>query len=226
MIDAGLDLIEFSVDAGDPKNYDILRAGLDWEVTNANVRHALEYRKQVGKPTRVVCSIIDQDGLPDLKAAVAYWRDHVGVDHVIERKYLQWQVGGKPINEAGHGGNETPYLDVHGKYGKPVPCPWPFERLNIDAEGAVSQCGEDIGFESAKVLGHVHRPDLPDGAKTIKDVWHGEWFTALRKDHLEGRGLSRPWCSTCTDVQNRSWNYSWTRTVDEAGQKVRLRVQP
>lgn len=224
IIDAGIDLIEFSVDASDKATYEVLRAGLDWDLTNRHVRHALAYRNQKGRMTRVVTSVIDQEGLPSLEQTVAYWRDEVGVDHVITRKFLTWQLEGKPINKAEHAGNDRPYLDAKGEFGRPVPCPWPFERLNVDTEGAIAQCGEDIGFESAEVLGHVYRPDLPGGDKTIKDVWHGEWFTALRRDHLAGRGLSRRWCATCTDVQNRSWTYSWTRTVDQAGEKVKLRV--
>ena len=205
---AGIDVIEFSVDAGDPNTYAVVRAGLDWDILNQNVRYGLLRRTL---KTRIVVSIIDQRACPDPDAAEAYWRSR-GVDHVIRRKFLRWQDGGNPI--APDGGRETtPLIDSLGEHGDPVPCPWLWERLNVDSDGRVAQCGDDILFKSGASLGYIHRPDLPDGARTLAEVWSGPFMGHLRAEHLAGRGMKQPLCSTCTDACTKSWRYNWEKAL-------------
>ena len=56
-----------------------------------NVRAALEFRKQVVAPSRIVVSLIRQEALEKkLDAAVEFWIKKVGVDEVITRKFLTW----------------------------------------------------------------------------------------------------------------------------------------
>lgn len=214
----GIDLVEFSVDAGDPETYAKVRPGLSWDILNANVAHALKVRPARGYRTRLVVSIIDQTECPDAAAAARYWHK-VGVDKVIVRKFLRWQKNGRPLVQVGEARDATPYIDAKGEHGRPVPCPWPFERLNVDSTGRVAQCGNDLHFVSAAALGYVHRPDLPGGNQTIAEVWRGEHLEALRVAHLSGRGPKQPLCETCVDAVTKSWAWSWNRAVEGGASK-------
>jgi MoaA/NifB/PqqE/SkfB family radical SAM enzyme len=97
---AGIDLIEFSMDAADAETYAIVRPPHggpprrpeQWFAEHVdNVRAALELRKRLQAPTRVVVSIIRQQAIEGrLEAAVDFWLKTVGVDEVITRKFLTW----------------------------------------------------------------------------------------------------------------------------------------
>ena len=100
LIKAGIDLIEFSMDAGDAELYAQLRpprGGMTkppqvwWDRQVSNVRAALEMRRQLRAPTRIVVSIIRQDAIEGkLQEAIDFWIKDVGVDEVITRKFLTW----------------------------------------------------------------------------------------------------------------------------------------
>src|SRR5205807_772058 len=100
IIRAGTDLIEFSMDAADPDTYAQLRPPRGgpprdpqrwFEGHIGNVRAALEIRKELAAPTRVVVSIIRQEAIEGrLDQAIDFWLKDVGVDDVITRKFLTW----------------------------------------------------------------------------------------------------------------------------------------
>ena len=93
IIRAGIDLIEFSMDAGDPETYAVVRPPRGgppsnpqqwWERMVGNVRAALEMRKQLATLMRVVVSIIRQQAIEGkLDEAIKFWIEDVGVDDVI-----------------------------------------------------------------------------------------------------------------------------------------------
>lgn len=196
IIDAGIDAIEFSVDAGDSETYAIVRPGLDWDDVVTNVLMAKRIRNQKSADTKIICSIINQKGV-DVEAAENFWKDKV--DKVQIRKFLTWGY-----NED-HSADATPYLPPEEK----IPCPWLFERLNIDSKGNVTLCGEDIAFEER--FANVYD-------QKIKDIWHGEVFEHLRKMHLAHRGNEITICSKCPDWQYRSWQYNYWKLLEDASE--------
>lgn len=72
-----------------------------------------------------MCSIINQEGV-DVVAAEQYWSPRV--DKVQIRKYLTCDY-----NED-LSADSSPYLPPEER----IPCPWLFERLNIDSRGDVT----------------------------------------------------------------------------------------
>jgi MoaA/NifB/PqqE/SkfB family radical SAM enzyme len=194
LVSAGVDAIEFSVDAGDPETYAWVRPGLDWDTLNANVRKTLALRDRLNASTRVVVSAINQAGV-DIAKVEAHWVPIA--DKVQIRKYLTWGY-----NE-NHSADSTPYLPPEQR----VPCPWLFERLNIDSRGFVTLCGEDIAFNEK--FANVNE-------RSIKDIWNGPEFGRLRGLHLGGRGDEIPICSTCPDWQFRSWEYNYWKIIKDA----------
>lgn len=197
LISAGIDAIEFSVDAGDAETYATVRANLDWERLNASVRMAVDIRNRLKSPTRIVTSVINQQGV-DVDKAEAHWS--AIVDKVQIRKFLTWGY-----NED-KSADDSPYLPPEER----LPCPWLFERFNVDSRGDVTLCGEDIAFKErfANVM-----------ERSIKDIWLGPEFEELRRKHLERRGHEIAICSTCPDWKYRSWQYNYWKVLKDADEK-------
>ncbi len=197
LIKSQIDMIEFSVDAADEKTYNIVRPGGDFNTVVNNVKLAVSIRNRLKSNTKIIVSIINQIGV-DIEEAKKFWS--VIVDDVQIRKYLTW---GYNENKSA---DDTPYLPPEER----VPCPWLFERLNIDSRGDVTICGEDIAF--AEKFGNIMQ-------QSIKEIWHGNVFTNLREKHLARKGNEIPICSKCPDWQYRSWQYNYWNIIKKAESK-------
>ncbi len=214
LFNCGTDLIEFSVDAGDAATYDIVRpphAGKGgphrWERLVAGIRYALDYRKKIKAPTRIVCSIIMDDIIKNkIDAAVNFWLNDVGVDEVIKRKYLTWDDN--TSLETVHAADPDLYSEHREEL---PPCVWPFERLNVDTLGRIALCGQDIAFKTAGMF-----PNLND--TTIQAIWQGDSFRKYRELHLAGRGDSIKPCNNCSAWKAgiRDWNHGWLKVLKNA----------
>lgn len=221
LIECGVDLIEFSVDAGDAQTYNVVRPPRRgkgdfqrWERLVAAIRYALDYRRKLKVPTRIVCSIIMDDIIKNkLEQAVVFWLKDVGVDEVIKRKYLTWDDNTKL--EFNHAADPDLYADIEDE--KPLPpCVYPFERLNVDTLGRIALCGQDIAFRTSDQF-----PNLWNS--TIKKIWQGETFRKYREMHLAGRGGQIWPCSNCSAWKAgiRDWNYGWLRVLNTAEERRR-----
>lgn len=222
IIAAGIDMIEFSMDAGEPEMYAKVRpprggaprdAEKWFENHVSNIKAALELRKQLGSATRVVVSMIQQDILGDkMPEYVKFYLEEVGVDEVITRKFLSWDDNTNI--------NLQNSLDKHLYANLPTekkePCVWPFERMNVDTLGRVALCGQDVGFQTADKF-----PNLWD--HSVKDVWLGEMFNWYREMHLEGRGAEAWPCRGCSAwlAGVRDWNYGWLKVLKTSGDRMR-----
>ncbi|MGA7562120.1 MAG: radical SAM protein [Desulfobaccales bacterium] len=194
LLACGTDMIEFSVDAGDPDTYGSVRPGLDWERLVSTVESMVSLRQQMGSPTKIIASGINQEGV-DIDQVAAFWSGIV--DEFQRRKYLTWG-----INED-HSGNAEPYLRPEEQ----IPCPFIFERLNIDSRGKVMVCGYDI--RAITDMGNIHE-------QSIAEIWKGEGFEYYRRLHLERRGTEIPLCSQCPDWKYRSWKHNYWKIVQTA----------
>jgi pyruvate-formate lyase-activating enzyme len=222
VIAAGIDLIEFSMDAGDAETYAKVRpphggpprnAEQWWSQHVDHVRAALEMRKRLASSTRVVVSMIRQKEIEGrLEAAIEFWLKNVGVDDVITRKFLTWDDNtaipqGKALD---------PHLYAQLPTERKQPCVWPFERLNIDTLGRVALCGQDISFHTSELFPNVWE-------KSVKEIWRGERFNWYRSMHLEGSG-SECWpCRGCSAwlAGIRDWEYGWLRVLKTSGENIK-----
>jgi MoaA/NifB/PqqE/SkfB family radical SAM enzyme len=207
LLAAGVDLIEFSVDACDQDTYDIVRKGLDFEELKHNVRRMLRLRKEMCGTSKVIASGVNQQGV-DIDAVERYWVQGIGVDYFIKRKFLTWGIN-TTLDES-RSADPSPYLNTDE-----VPCPFIFERLNIDSRGNVMVCGYDISANTS--MGNVN-------TQTIRDIWHGPGFQFYRERHLAGRGKDISLCSGCPDWKYRSWDHNYWKVVRnaEASRKAKL----
>jgi MoaA/NifB/PqqE/SkfB family radical SAM enzyme len=207
LLAAGVDLIEFSVDACDKETYDIVRKGLDFAELNENVRRMVQLRNETRSTTKVVASAVNQSGI-DIAAVERYWVEGMGVDYLIKRKFLTWGVN--TTLDGSRSADPSAYLNTDE-----VPCPFIFERLNIDSRGNVMVCGYDISANTS--MGNVN-------TESIRDIWHGPGFTYYRDKHLSGHGKDISLCAGCPDWKYRSWDHNYWKVVRnaEASRKAKL----
>lgn len=205
LLEANVDMIEFSVDASDPETYAVVRKGLDWDVLLENIERMLEMRNTLKSTTKIVASCVNQDGV-DVDDVERFWVDKIGIDYMIKRKFLTWGVNTTLTGE--QSADPIAYLNTDE-----VPCPFIFERLNIDSRGNVMVCGYDISANTS--MGNVN-------TESITDIWHGEGFAFYRDKHLTGRGKDIPLCSGCPDWQYRSWQHNYWKVVKNA-EEVRVK---
>ena len=196
LVDNEIDSIEVSVDAADTETYSRVRVGLDFDTMLSNVRQLVRWRDKFHSRTIIIASVINQKETSDkIDSIVSFWSKIV--DNVQVRKYLTWG-----FLDTSKSGNDSPYLD------EDTPCPFPFERLNIDPLGDISLCGYDIGFDKA-VLGNVYK-------QSIASVWHGDELKRIRSLMLEKKWDKLPLCKKCTDRKFRSWDYTVWKVYKDA----------
>ena len=202
LLEAGVDMIEFSVDASDPETYANVRKGLNWDVLLQNIKRMVKLRNELGSTTKIIASGVNQMGV-DIDKVAKFWEPIV--DNFQKRKYLTWGIN-DPVRSA----DQTPYLPPEER----IPCPFIFERLNIDSRGKVMVCGFDIA--AVTDMGNVHE-------KSIKEIWHGEGFEYYRKLHLERQGQEIELCRDCPDWKYRSWKHNYWKIVKNAEEKRKQR---
>lgn len=199
LLSAGVDMIEFSVDAANEEQYSIYRKGLSWPHLLQNARRMVALRNEMKAQTKIVGSCVHQKGI-DIDEVERFWCHEIGFDNLIRRKYLTWGVN--TTMDADLSADPTPYLDTDE-----VPCPFLFERLNIDTRGNVQVCGYDISANTS--MGNVHKD-------SIKDIWLGEGFEYYRSKHLNGQGKSLQMCAGCPDWKYRSWTHNYWKVMKNA----------
>lgn len=203
LLKSQIDMIEFSVDAGDPHTYAELRPGLNWQRLVRNVKRMVVWRNKLKSKTKIIASAVNQVGV-DIKNIEKKWGPLV--DNFQKRKYLTWG-----INDPNYSADATPYLPPEAH----IPCPFIFERLNIDSRGKVMACGFDIVGKTN--MGNIHR-------QSIQKIWHGPQFEFYRQMHLAKRGQEIPLCKNCPDWQYRSWKHNYWKLVKNAERRRRSKI--
>ena len=89
LLEIGVDMIEFSVDAKDKETYSIVRKGLKWERLLRNAKRMIEIRNRIGSKSKIVASGVNQQGV-DIDLVEEYWKKTIGMDNFIKRKFLTW----------------------------------------------------------------------------------------------------------------------------------------
>lgn len=145
--------------------------------------------------TKIIASAINQIGV-DVDKVAKFWEPIV--DNFQKRKYLTWG-----INDPSKTADPTPYLPPE----KMIPCPFLFERLNIDSLGKVMVCGFDIAAKTD--MGNIHE-------KSIKDIWLGRKFEYYRRKHLARKGMDLKICRNCPDWKYRSWEHNYWKIIKNA----------
>lgn len=198
LLEIDVDMLEFSVDANNQIDYDIVRKGLSFKELEENLKNTFNLRNKINSKTKIIASAINQNNILVDKVE-AFWLPFV--DNFQKRKYLTWG-----INDSSNSADDTPYLAPEDR----VPCPFLFERLNIDSRGKVMVCGYDIVANTD--MGNINE-------RSIKEIWHSKEFDFYREKHLERKGDEIDICKNCPDWKYRSWKHNYWKLIQTAEEK-------
>jgi radical SAM protein with 4Fe4S-binding SPASM domain len=208
LLDAGPNLVSFSIDGFDKESYEAVRIGADFEETVENVVRLAELKKinRQKRPYVVVERIRFRDGAGENAEAVAGLRKRfldAGVDEVIEKDEYVWATEDAPEAEGPPTGSC---------------CTFPWYAMVICADGTVTPCPQDFGAKMN--LGNVGDADL-------EDIWNAEPYRELRRQ-LSSDVPSLPLCHKCDRLRRKTiggvpFQYTATFLIDQLVGYNRLR---
>ena len=160
MIEAGLDAINISVDAGGRDVFESTRIGLKYDKVIGNVERLVRLRAELGRRRpKLILSFVRQNNSADEQAFIEHWKGIADKIHITDLH-----------NWAGTLNRES---DVT------YPCYRPWLTFTVLWDGRVSLCCAD--FDGRTVLGDLN-------TSTIQEVWNAEPYRKARRMHLESGG--------------------------------------
>lgn len=181
LLDAGLRLVNFSIDSLQPEVYRQLRgrhAKLD--VATANVEAFLRLNRERGSPARTQLRMVSvAENAGEERDFVAQWRAR-GVDVVYARPY----VFGMGVNHERRAKGEEGGL----AWASRILCTWPWRSLVLWMDGHVSPCCLDA--HAALGMGDWRTTSLAE-------IWRSEAYEALRAELREGGLPEGHLCGDC-----------------------------
>ncbi len=186
LVDAGLDSIKFSINAGSKERYREMHGvdAFDRVMDNIKWLHAFKAKRSLSRPRISVSSIFVEEFRKETDALRAMLSPYIDDFYLL------------PLyNQGGHVGGAT-YTPVVGNPGRlesmvpPVPCWAIFNSSRISWNGWLTACCFD----------HDTRFEMADLNKvSLLEAWHHPRFIALREAHLSGHGesLKSSLCRNC-----------------------------
>jgi sulfatase maturation enzyme AslB (radical SAM superfamily) len=191
LLDAGLGMVDFSLDAHRPDTFHRIRVGLSFERTRDNVLRFLELRDRAGSDCRVMVSFVKQDlNVEEARDFRTYWEPLV--DEVLVREMT-----------SNVGLNTPTARQVPGQSVR-WPCPHFFRRIVINHLGTVKACPIDWRQET------THRSVSEESLYT---QWHGDFYWHHRMQHLNQAIPTSSPCSPCTDWSSTPWSLGYEKVV-------------
>ena len=160
MVEAGLDAINISVDAGGKEVFDSTRIGLNYDKVVANIERLVRIRGELGKRRpKLILSFVRQHNSADEQAFIEHWRHVADKIHITDLH--NWA------------GTLNQQSDVQ------YPCYRPWLTFTVLWDGRVALCCAD--FDGHTILGDLN-------TSSIEAIWNGEAYRRVRKEHLESGG--------------------------------------
>lgn len=196
LLDAGVHLIDISIDAFLPETYSKIRVKGDLNVTRANVLRLLRWVHESKANTKVVVSFVEQSSNHhEIDDFERYWKDQ-GADFVIIRRLHSCS------------GAMVELADVRRQAQAKQqrrPCLYPWERVVVNARGDLAFCPSDW----------VHGSYVADYWKTtIYETWRGEFYKVLRSAHLNNNYAKHSFCGACPDWESTRWPHQGRSYAD------------
>lgn len=181
VIDAGMNSIKFSVNAGSRETYQLIHGRDDWDLVLENIRFISGYRKTARPDLKLFATCVvtrqnehEQARLADLMTPLV--DDMLFIDcgnqsgQMVAANTLLSPLEGSMNNPTGTG-----------------ICPLPFNRLHLTCEGFLTLCCVDY-------QNYLAVADL--NAMSLKDAWYSTDFIHMRQRHLDQQ-LDNTLCGNC-----------------------------
>ncbi len=184
-------MIDVSLDAFTKAAYQKIRIRGKFDVVTANLRRLIELRDELGSPTKIMTSIIEQkEALDEVEQFKAYWGPLV--DEVLVRG-VNTDLG--IVNAS-----ETYFEDIER-----WPCPQFWKRVTINQHGDVRFCVED--WRNKGIVGNVME-------QSIAEIWTSDLYRELREKHATGRWCDVSMCTQCMDWQHMRWDHGFEKAIN------------
>jgi MoaA/NifB/PqqE/SkfB family radical SAM enzyme len=186
LLEAGVHMIDISLDAFTPETYARIRVNGDLRITRENVLRLIGWVREGKAKTKVVVSYIEQpDNRHETNSFESYWKDQ-GADHVVIRR----------LHSAS--GAKAELADMMRKEQSKTrrPCLYPWERISVNARGDLTFCPSDW----------VHGSFVANYRETtIVETWKGKFYENLRRAHLTDNYTCHSFCGQCPDWSTTRW---------------------
>lgn len=196
LLEAGVHLIDISIDAFTPETYARIRVKGDLAVTRGNVLRLLQWVRESKSTTRVVVSFVEQPGNRHEAADFeSYWKQQ-GADYVVIRRLHSCSGAIAGLAEQRRHDQAA---------GSRRPCLYPWERIAVNARGDLAFCPSDW----------VHGSRIADYRETtIRETWQGPFYAALRAAHQGGDYAGHRFCGECPDWEATRWPHQGRSYAD------------
>lgn len=173
VLDAGLDSIKFSINAGSQETYKIVHRNDAYNKVMDNLKFVWEYRKSSKLNYKILSSFVvtkyTENEIEKQKKAVA--------PYVDDFAYFYCETwGGWMSNEIKEFQVTVDNDYIHNS--KKLPCPDIFNQIVVTAEGYLTLCCND--FKNYLAVEDLNK-------KSLKEAWHSETMAKIRKSHIENQ---------------------------------------
>jgi radical SAM protein with 4Fe4S-binding SPASM domain len=167
MIDAGLDAINISVDAGGKEVFESTRLQLKFDTVIGNVKTLVRLRDELGrKRPKLILSFVRQGNTEDEAAFIKEWQGVADKIHITDLH------------------NWADAYDTRADIN--FPCYRMWLTFTVLWDGRVSLCCAD--FDGKHILGDLR-------TQSIREIWNSPAYRAVRRQHLDEGGPAI--CQTC-----------------------------
>lgn len=167
-----VNIVVFSIDSAEKEQYESIRIGAKFERVAENVKKFKEIKEKYYPNSKTITRI-------------------AGVKCSSEQDFQKFdEFWGKLVDEVAYV-NCVDRKDSYGNQETKVeyPCKLPWSRMYVWFDGLCNPC--DFDYQSRLALGNAK-------THSLKDIWNGEAFQTLRKDHLAGNRKEHHPCDVCT----------------------------
>ncbi|HEX5037043.1 MAG TPA: radical SAM/SPASM domain-containing protein [bacterium] len=187
LLEAGVHMIDISIDAFTPETYARVRVNGNLDVTRANVLNLIGWTQSSRSKTKVVVSYVEQpENRHETKDFEAFWKDH-GASYVVVRSLH---------SAAGAVASIAERMRLENEKETRHPCVYPWERIMLNPRGQLAFCPADWTHGSSFV-------DYK--TTTIRETWDGDFYRRLREAHLQNRFANHGFCGQCPDWKSTPW---------------------
>jgi len=205
LLEAGVHMIDISIDAFTPETYARIRRHGKLSVTRDNVLRLIRWVRESRATTKVAVSFVEQpENTMEAVAFERFWTD-AGADAVIIRR------------QHSHSGAVVSLADLRRGTLSTVtrrPCLYPWERIGINAQGHLAFCPSDW----------VHGSTIADYRETtIHETWQGDFYSRLRAAHTTNDYTQHAFCGQCPDWAATRWpgeGRSYADLIEDFSAKV------
>ncbi len=177
ILDAGIDIIRFSIDGFSEETFSKSRVGLDYALTVERTKRFIELWRERGSRGHVEVRMIAMDyNAHEQEAFVDFWTE-VGAVSVVTDLYLwPWEPGVQPVQ---------------------LPCKKVLHEMFFFVNGKATLCCWDS--HERGVIGDATRDH-------VLDIWHGAINQRYRDLLAQGRRRDILLCSNCEAYKNHTFD--------------------